>query len=62
MASRRSAGSDGLVPLKTSQLFHLFLLKFPASDGALFLFLPSAQEFFPPSVVHIGRRHVADAS
>jgi hypothetical protein len=28
--------------------------------GLLFLHLPSLQNFFPPPVVHVGRRHVAD--
>ncbi len=33
----------------------------PLEDGMLFLHLPSLQDFFPPPVVDMGRRHVADA-
>ena len=32
----------------------------PLLNRALFLSGPSAKDFFPPSVVHIGRGHVAD--
>jgi hypothetical protein len=33
----------------------------PSEDGKLFLFLPSLQNFFPPPMVDISRRHVADS-
>jgi hypothetical protein len=33
----------------------------PLHDGALLQLLPPLQDFFPPPVVDVGRRHVADA-